>query len=142
MRRVTGIRKPCCRHAWPARSEPKQVQQGDSPSAMPTWAKPRWEGCSIFAKSGHWERPFDTKNDLSSKKRRANDKDICRAHPGCRDSPGELMSYPACWACVQAALLSAAFPVLSLPSLWLLLAGTRRTSKATPAGASCTGQCS
>lgn len=37
-------------------------------------------------------------------------------------------------------MLSAPFPALSLPSLQPFRAGTRRTSKATPRGASCAGQ--
>lgn len=82
------------------------------------------------------------KNDLWSKKRRGNDKDICRTHPGCPGQPWGARVLPCVLGLCQGSFALSSFSTLSLPSLQLFLAGTRRTSKAAPRGASCAGQCS
>ena len=69
----------------------------------------RWEGCCVFAKAGHWERPFNTKNDFWSKKRRANDKDICRVHPDCPGQPWGAHVLPCVLSVCQGSLALSSF---------------------------------
>lgn len=82
-------------------------------SVMPTWAKLHsvLGGMLRLCKSWalDWERPFNVKNRLWSKKRRANDKDICRAHPGCLGQPRGAPVLPCVLSLCQASFALSSF---------------------------------